>query len=157
MFLHPWVFVYWVTGPQHAIHQTWHMFEQSSEEQQIHRHRRVFCIVINIDKRVPSAYLVHSNQTPVPTVIVDNSVNIYMYNNRNMHKHVKPASTPKVVAAIGGQRNAPGRIGIDDEGTEHTYQVHEVRFLQSSPVNILDITAFSVKLNDGVTTGVGTR
>ena len=121
------------------------------------------CTAFNVDKRVPSTYLIDFDDSAVATIICDNSANIHICNDRNMFESMATANVNKVVATIGGQVNFPKGIGTvkwswrDELGDVHTHRIEQVHYFPSSPVNILGITAFGRQLNDEETTGIDTR
>ena len=141
--------------------RTRHIRKRSSRRQKFRRHAH--CTAFNVDKRVPSTYLVDFDDSAIATIICDNSANIHICNDRNMFASMTAASVNKVVATIGGQVNFPAGIGTvkwswrDELGEVHTYLIKNVHYFPSSPVNILGITAFGRQLNDDETTGIDTK
>ena len=141
--------------------RTRHIRRRSSRRQKFRRH--VHCTAFNVDKRVPSTFLVDFDDSAIATAICDNSANIHICNDRNMFVSMVAASVNKVVATIGGQVNFPAGIGTvkwswrDELGEIHTHLIKNVYYFPSSPVNILSITAFGRQLNDKETTGIDTK
>ena len=51
-----------------------------------------FVLFFNVNKRVPSTYLLDFDDTAVTTVIADNPENICICNDKNMYETFRPAS-----------------------------------------------------------------
>ncbi len=66
------------------------------------------------------------------------------------------------VATIGGNQNNASGIGTvqwtwkDDSGKSHTFDVKNVLFFPSSPINILSVTELAEQLQDDAGTGITT-
>jgi len=69
------------------------------------------CKAFNVDKRVPSTYLVDFDNSAVATIICANSANIHICNDRNMFESMATTNVNKVVAMIGEQVNFPKGVG----------------------------------------------
>jgi len=67
------------------------------------------------------------------------------------------------VATIAGQKNAASAMGTvrwqwkDDDGKTHSFDIQDVLYFPTSPVNILSVTGFADQLNDDEGTGIDTK
>ena len=121
----------------------------------------VHSTVLNIDKRVQDEAV--SFDTDSSTVICDNSANVHICNDKSMFIGEIGKTNKHYVATIGGQKNAATGMGTvrwkwtDDNGKQHTYEIKDVLYFPSSPVNILSVTGFADQLNDDEGTGIDTK
>ena len=117
--------------------------------------------VLNIDRRIQDQLA--SFNTDSRTIICDNSANVHVCNDNKMFIGEIRRAEGHFVATIGGNKNSSAGIGTvrwrwkDDNGQEHTVDVHDVLYFPQSPVNILSITALADQYKDDDGTGIDTK
>ncbi len=96
------------------------------------------------------------------TVICDSSANVHICNDRNMFVGDIGKLEQHFVVTIGGNQNNASGISMvqwiwkDDTGKAHTFDVKDVLFPPSTPINIVSMMELAEQLNDDTCTGMKT-
>ena len=122
---------------------------------------QVHSTALNIDKRLQDQSL--NFDTDASTIICDNSANVHICNDKRMFIGPMRRTAQHSVATIGGKKNIALGIGTvswrwkDDNGKDHTIEVHDVLYFPKSPVNILSVTSLAEQFKDDEGTGIDTK
>ena len=121
----------------------------------------VHSTVLNLDDKIQAETV--SFDTDSSHIICDNSANVHICNDKSMFIGDTRKTDQHYVATIAGQKSAASAMGTvrwkwkDDNGKEHSYDVRDVLYFPTSPVNILSVTGFADQLNDNDGTGIDTK
>ena len=117
--------------------------------------------VLNLDDKVQDETV--SFDTDSSHIVCDNSANVHICNDKSMFIGDLRKTDKHYVATIAGQKSAASAMGTvqwkwkDDNGKQHSYDIRDVLYFPTSPVNILSVTGFADQLNDDEGTGIDTK
>ena len=121
----------------------------------------VHSTVLNLDDKIQAETV--SFDTDSTHIVCDNSANVHICNDKSMFIGNMRTTDQHYVATIAGQKSAAAAMGTvrwkwkDDDGKVHSYDIHDVLYFPTSPVNILSITGFADQLKDDEGTGIDTK
>ena len=117
--------------------------------------------VLNLDDKIQAETI--SFDTDSSHIICDNSANVHTCNDKSKFIGDMRKTDQHYVATIAGQKSAASAMGTvrwkwkDDNRKEHSYDVHDVLYFPTSPVNILSVAGFADQLNDDDGMGIDTK
>jgi len=140
---------------KHRLKRPWS--KRCKQKRTYHVHN----IVLNLDDKIQRETV--SFDTDSSHIICDNSANVHICNDKSLFIGDIRKTDRHYVATIAGQKSAASAMGTvrwkwkDDDGKTHSYDVHDVLYFPTSPVNILSVTGFADQLKDDDGTGIDTK